>query len=102
MIQVVNRIRVAPGHEAAFEERFRSRAGLVEHSPGFIRNLVLRPIQGETYLVMTWWQDQASFEAWTQSDSFKQAHASPPPREMFAGPSQLEIHEVVTDTEAGS
>lgn len=98
MILVVNRIRVAEGHEPAFEERFRARAGLVEQSPGFLRNLVLRPLQGEAYLVMTWWRDRASFEAWTQSDSFRQAHANPPPREMFAGPSQLEIHEVVTDT----
>jgi heme-degrading monooxygenase HmoA len=95
---VVNRIPVAEGYEAAFEERFAARAGLVEHSPGFVRNLVLRPVQADTYVVMTFWEDQASFEAWTQSDSFRAAHSNRPPKEMFSGPNKLEIHEVFADT----
>ncbi|MCC7494392.1 MAG: antibiotic biosynthesis monooxygenase [Fimbriimonadaceae bacterium] len=105
MIVVANRILVAPGYEEAFEERFRRRAGLVDASPGFLRNLVLRPVPGghskaECYSVLTFWEDFASFEAWTQSDAFRQAHADRPPREMFSGPSTLEIHEVVSDSAA--
>ena len=105
VIVVANRIPVSQGHEEAFEARFRERAGLVDHSPGFVRNLVLRPAavahsKATTYVVMTYWADHASFEAWTQSDSFREAHRDRPPEGMIAGPSTLEIHEVVSDTAA--
>lgn len=98
MIVVANRIAVAKGYEAEFEERLRTRQGLVEGEPGFVRNMVLKPLEAETYVVMTYWQDQASFEAWTQSEAFAQAHSRRPPKEMFSGPNKLEIHEVLTDT----
>ncbi len=101
MIVVANRISIAKGHEASFEERFRIRAGLVDQSPGFIRNEVLRPIRGQPYIVKTYWKDLQSFEAWTKSESFHKAHADPPPAEMFAGPNVLEIHEVFETTETG-
>ena len=43
VVVVTNRIPVASGFEADFEERFRKRAGLVDSEPGFIRNEVHRP-----------------------------------------------------------
>ena len=36
-----------------------------------------------------------AFEAWTQSEEFKHAHANRPPQEMFAGPNVFEMHEVI-------
>lgn len=99
MICVVNRIPVARGYEEAFESRFKARAYLVEEMPGFIRNEILRPVQSDCYLVKTYWEDMASFESWCKSDAFRQAHASHPPSEMFAGPNVLEIHEVLSVTE---
>lgn len=99
MIVVANRIRVAEGYEEEFERRFREREGLVDKSAGFIRNEVLRPVKGDCYVVKTYWEDMASFEAWTQSKAFREAHAKHPPKEMFAGPNVLEIHEVLYTTE---
>jgi heme-degrading monooxygenase HmoA len=111
---VTNRIPVAEGHEAAFEERFRNRAHLIDRSPGFIRNLVLRPVRRrfnhqtgaweETkepgqYLVQTWWESEQHFWDWTRSESFRIAHSNRPPAEMFAGPNVLEIHEAVFHAE---
>jgi heme-degrading monooxygenase HmoA len=111
---VTNRIPVAAGHEADFEERFRKRAHLIDQSPGFIRNLVMRPIQRrfdhksggwvETreqgyYLVQTYWESEEAFWNWTKSESFRIAHNNRPPAEMFAGPNVLEIHEVIQNTE---
>jgi heme oxygenase (mycobilin-producing) len=98
MIVVMNRIRVAAGHEAAFEERFQQRAGLIDKEPGFIRNEILRPVRSDYYIVKTSWQSREDFERWMQSDSFRQAHANRPPAEMFAGPSMLEIHEVILES----
>jgi heme-degrading monooxygenase HmoA len=42
MIVVTNRIPVAAGHEKEFEDRFRNRAHLLDSSPGFIANRVMR------------------------------------------------------------
>ncbi len=105
MIVVSNRIPVAKGQEAAFEERFRGRAGLVEHHPGFVRLEILRPkpvtMHGsqmggsESYVVLTYWESEQAFVAWTESEDFRRAHASRPPKEMFSGPSVFEMHEVI-------
>jgi heme-degrading monooxygenase HmoA len=105
MIVVSNRIQVAPGHEEAFEKRFQGRAGLVENHPGFIRLEILRPkpveIHGkkmggsEYYVVLTYWENEQAFLNWTESEDFRLAHASRPPKEMFAGPNVFEMHEVI-------
>ena len=114
MFVVTNRIPVAEGHETDFEERFRNRAHLIDKSPGFVKNLVLRPVQrrfnhktGELedakdqgyYQVQTYWESEQAFWDWTKSDSFRAAHSNRPPAEMFAGSSVLEIHEVILTTE---
>ncbi|MBX3125520.1 MAG: antibiotic biosynthesis monooxygenase [Polyangiaceae bacterium] len=117
MIVVTNRIPVAEGHQIDFEDRFKNRAHLVDTAPGFIRNEVHRPkpmkldhstgawspdpdVQGY-YEVKTWWQSFDDFVAWTQSPSFAEAHRNRPPKEMFAGPNVLEVHELLTSTDLG-
>ena len=114
MFIVTNRIPVSPGHEADFEERFEKRAHLIENSPGFVKNLVLRPVKrrlnhktGEYeesteqgfHLVQTYWESEEAFWEWTRSESFRAAHSNRPPGEMCAGPNVLEIHEVIQTTE---
>ena len=105
MIVVSNRIPVAAGQEAAFEERFRNRAGLIENHPGFVRLEILRPTSvkmhgGEMgvspfYVVLTYWRSKADFLRWTESEDFRKAHADRPPKEMFAGPNVFEMHEII-------
>jgi heme-degrading monooxygenase HmoA len=51
------------------------------------------------YEVKTWWQSFEDFANWTMSDSFAKAHSNRPPKEMFAGPSKLEIHELFLSTD---
>ena len=115
MIVVTNRIPVSAGHEIDFEDRFRKRVHLVDSHPGFIRNEVHRPrpmrfdrqagswspdpeAQGY-YEVKTWWRTLEDFENWVRSPSFREAHSSRPPREMFRGSNVLVIHEVFTSTD---
>ena len=95
MIVVANRISVAKGFEKAFEERFKNRARKVDKMPGFIRNEVLRPVGTEPYVIVTHWKNKESFEAWTESEEFKEAHKSRPPSDMFSGASAFEMHEVI-------
>jgi heme oxygenase (mycobilin-producing) len=99
MIAVSNRIKVAAGFEKEFEKRFSGRAGLVEKSPGFIRLEILRPLKSDYYVVLTHWQDEQSFRAWTESAAFQEAHQNRPRSEIFAGPNVFEMHEVIQQAE---
>jgi heme oxygenase (mycobilin-producing) len=105
MIVVVNRIHVKEEFWEDFENRFKDRAGLVDSSPGFIRNLVMRPIDNSSnyHVVMTWWENKEAFEAWTKSDSFKEAHSKHRSKSMdiYAGPNVFEMHDVISDTKDG-
>jgi heme-degrading monooxygenase HmoA len=115
MVVVTNRIPVAEGHEIDFEDRFKKRVHLVDQSPGFVRNEVHRPkplkFDHETgqwipdtsaqgyYEVKTWWKSLDDFVAWTKSPAFSEAHKNRAPKEMFAGPSMIEVHEVFLSTD---
>ncbi|MHB8578044.1 MAG: antibiotic biosynthesis monooxygenase family protein, partial [Dehalococcoidia bacterium] len=57
MIVVANRVPVDPRRAEEFEARFRESGGAGAGSfPGFVRSEVLRPIQGESYVVLTHWE----------------------------------------------
>ena len=49
----------------------------------------------EYYAVLTYWENEQAFVAWTESEDFRRAHASRPPKEMFAVPNVFEMHEVI-------
>ena len=77
MLVVTNRIPVAEGHEADFEERFRNRVGQIDQQPGFVSMQILRPDDDDSpYVVLTAWQDKAAFESWVGSDDFRLAHGT--------------------------
>ncbi len=95
MIVAVNRIFVKPEHREAFEERFRTRARLVETMPGFVRMEILRPMDGEDYMVMTWWKDKESFEAWVNSEAFRKGHARGASPDWFSRPNVFGLYEVM-------
>jgi heme-degrading monooxygenase HmoA len=110
VIVVSNRIPVAAGREEEFAERFRNRAHLVEHHPGFVRLEICRPepiaFHGEPmggsryHLVLTYWESKADFLAWVQSADFRTAHAQQTSEGLFAGDSVFELHEIIQSTEA--
>ena len=98
---VANRVPVHAEFRAAFEERFRQRAGEVERQPGFVRMEILRPEDPEGYyVVLTHWESKEAFNQWVGSDDFKAAHRNPMPAEAFRGPGALERHEVIISAEA--
>ncbi|GGO00782.1 antibiotic biosynthesis monooxygenase family protein [Saccharibacillus kuerlensis] len=71
---VMNNIPVSEDKREAFEERFLGRARRVEEMPGFGGIRVLRPLQGDTYIVLTMWKDEASFTSWQDSEAYNHAH----------------------------
>lgn len=101
MITVANRLYVKPEHADAFETVFRERAGLVDAMPGFVSNLVLRPVNdGDPYVILSTWASREAFMGWIRSDAFVQGHAQSGtlPKDAYFQPNVLEVHEVVQDS----
>ncbi|WP_349409609.1 antibiotic biosynthesis monooxygenase [Pseudalkalibacillus sp. SCS-8] len=71
---VFNNIPVSSEGRPVFEDRFKQRAGLVEHEPGCVGILILRPKDKETYIVSSMWKDERDFENWKESSSYEKAH----------------------------
>jgi heme-degrading monooxygenase HmoA len=101
MFVICNRIPVNPEFKDAFEERFADRAQMVDGMKGFVAFNLLRPtVEGDPYVVMTFWETEEDFHAWTKSEEFKGGHAksSTLPSEAFLGHPKLERFEVIQTT----
>ncbi|WP_246120445.1 antibiotic biosynthesis monooxygenase [Cohnella terricola] len=77
MIVVENRIEVKAGFGVGVIERFRTPKS-VHTFPGFVRMDVLHSTNesgNEEVRVCTTWEKEEDFQAWSNSDSFRHAHA---------------------------
>ncbi len=71
----INALNVPEQAREAFEQRFASRAGMVEGAEGFEHFELLRPVDGgERYLVYTRWRSEEDFTRWTESQAFGAGH----------------------------
>src|SRR3954449_11692768 len=72
----INAITVPADSGDELAKRFAARAGAVDDQPGFEGFELLRPTDDRTtWLVMTRWKDEESFQAWISSPAFMQGHA---------------------------
>lgn len=79
MFIAMNRFKVRPGEEAAFEARWLGRDSQLDTVPGFVEfHLLKGPARDEyvLYASHTIWASQDAFEAWTRSEAFRIAHAN--------------------------
>ncbi|KON89518.1 signal transduction protein TRAP [Sporosarcina globispora] len=74
---VLNNIPVTEEGRPLFEHRFKNRAGLIENEPGFAAIRVLRPLESNTYIILTLWQNEKSFKNWQNSKAYEKAHEKP-------------------------
>ncbi len=71
----INAITVPEGSGDELAKRFAARAGAVDNQEGFEGFELLQPTDGRTtWLVVTRWRDEASFEAWVSSAAFSHGH----------------------------
>ncbi|WP_027409022.1 antibiotic biosynthesis monooxygenase family protein [Anoxybacteroides tepidamans] len=99
---VCNNIPVTDEGRPLFEYRFSQRARLIEKEPGFAAIRVLRPLDNDTYIIMTLWEGKEYFEAWQRSKAFEKAHerkeADKPTSErpqIFPRPSYIKTYTVL-------
>jgi heme-degrading monooxygenase HmoA len=71
---VLNNIPVTDEGRPLFEHRFKNRAGLIENEPGFAAIRVLRPLESNTYIILTLWKDEKFFRDWQSSKAYEKAH----------------------------
>jgi len=99
MYLTMNRFRVMPGQEDAFEAMWKSRDSHLKSVPGFVGFHLMRgeEVEGATlYASHTLWADREAFLAWTKSDAFRAAHkGARSSGAMYDGPPVLECFESV-------
>ena len=75
----INAITVPEGSGDELARRFAARAGAVDDQDGFEGFELLQPTdERRTWLVVTRWRDDASFDAWVSSPAFGAGHRSEP------------------------
>lgn len=99
MFVAMNRFRVAPGAESAFEAVWRNRDSKLAEMPGFLSFHLLRgPVKADhvLYCSHSVWVDRAAFDAWTRSPAFRAAHRGVGERKsLYLGPPEFEGYEAV-------
>ncbi len=99
MYIAMNRFRVAIGREKDFEEIWSRRDSYLEEVPGFQDFHLLRGPSDDKatlYASHSIWESHKAFEAWTNSESFRKAHAKGrAPEGTYLGPPNFEGFEVV-------
>ena len=70
---VLQHIPVVDEEKQSFEYGMKNRQRLTENQPGFLAFRFLRPLQLNTYVILTAWRDQAAFEKWKSSSSFAES-----------------------------
>jgi heme-degrading monooxygenase HmoA len=71
MKTVVTRVRVQPGHEAEWDEAFRSRVDAAKEQPGFVSAHVCVPDDTrEERLVIGTWQSEDDWREWHEQEEF--------------------------------
>jgi heme-degrading monooxygenase HmoA len=99
MYLTMNRFKVRPGQEEAFETVWKTRDSQLKEVPGFVAfHLFKGPLKDDhrLYASHTLWQSRAAFEAWTKSEAFRAAHRGAGAHaDIYLGPPELEVFESV-------
>lgn len=71
----INAITVPADSGDELARRFAARAGAVDNQEGFEGFELLKPTDDRTtWLVLTRWRDEESFQAWLHSPAFEHGH----------------------------
>jgi heme-degrading monooxygenase HmoA len=101
MFIAMNRFRIAKGFEEGFETVWRERESYLDEVPGFKKFALLKGPEHDDHVLYashSTWESRAAFEAWTESESFRKAHAqASAPKGTYLGHPELETFEAVVE-----
>ena len=88
----INAITVASDSGDELAHRFAARAGAVDDREGFEGFELLQPTdERTTWLVVTRWRDEESFQAWVNSPAFGHGHRSESERDGGPAPKPVGV-----------
>ena len=89
----INAITVQMDSGDELARRFAARAGAVDDQDGFEGFELLKPTdERTTWLVVTRWRDEESFQAWLSSPAFGHGHRSAAERSGGEAPKPVGVH----------
>lgn len=101
MFIAMNRFRIGKGYEEGFEKIWRERDSHLKEVPGFRSFALLKGPEHEDHVLYsshTVWESKDAFQAWTESDHFRKAHAqASAPKGTYLGHPELETFEAVLE-----
>ncbi len=77
MFIAMNRFKVVPASQSAFEEAWTTRDSHLREVAGFVTFHLLRGPERDDHVLYashTVWRSREDFEAWTRSEAFRLAH----------------------------
>ena len=99
MFLAMNRFKIAPGFEDGFEKVWRERDSYLSEVEGFVSFNLMKGMVTEEFVLYashSVWQSKEAFEAWTQSEHFRIAHAqASAPKGTYLGHPDLELFDSV-------
>lgn len=88
-------IRVKPGMEAEFEERWKKQADTLKNRKGFRSRELIRVVEGSgTFVVLSEWDSPQDYLTWRASQERARVYDSDLPP-LFAPPPVTRVGEVV-------
>jgi heme-degrading monooxygenase HmoA len=74
MFVAINYITCNDDYKERFETLFATRAKAIDTMPGFRFMEVLKPTTDGAYLIVSHWESEENFKAWTGSPEFLEGH----------------------------
>ena len=101
MFIAMNRFQIARGFEEGFEQVWAQRDSYLKEVPGFVSFALLKGAEHDDhtlYASHSVWESRAAFDFWTESESFRKAHAqASAPKGTYLGHPNLELFEAVVE-----
>lgn len=98
MFVAMSRFAVLNGMESEVSQAFKKRPHLVDQEPGFIKMEVLSPVdKSNEFILLTYWDDEASWQAWHHSEAYKHSHKDiPDGLKLVSGSTALDFFHVIS------
>lgn len=99
MFLAMNRFKIALGFEDGFEKVWRERDSYLSEVEGFVSFNLMKGMATEEFVLYashSVWHSKEAFEAWTNSEHFRKAHAqASAPKGTYLGHPDLELFDSV-------
>lgn len=70
----LNHLSVTDEGRPVFEHLFQDLTDTIADEPGLIAFRLLRPLDSDTYIIMTEWSKELFFDAWKKSPAYEHVH----------------------------